>query len=80
MKPFFFEYTLNTTTNLLFGESQKNLPKAERDTIRDNFDYATRGVSVRLRFADFAWVYNPSKFAKACKSVREWASIILEKR
>ena len=79
MKPHFFEYTLNTTTQLLFGEPHSNLPKEERDTIRDNFGYATLGMGIRVRLADLAPIYNPPKLKKASKSVRDWAAIFVRK-
>lgn len=74
LKPFFFEFTLDTTTNLLFGEDHKILPKEERDALRDNFDYAALGVGIRVRLADLAPLYSPAKFKRACKVVRDWAS------
>lgn len=75
LKPFFFEFTLNTTTRLLFGEDHNILPKKERDALRDNFDYAALGVGIRVRLADLAPLYRPAKFRDACKVVRDWASL-----
>lgn len=79
MKPFFFEYTLSTTTKLLFGEPHSSLTEEERDAVRDNFDYAALGVGVRLRLADLAVLYNPAKFAKACKGIKRWAGVFAGK-
>lgn len=44
MEPFFFEYTLSTTTELLFGEPHNSLPEEQRNAVRDNFDYAALGM------------------------------------
>ena len=79
MKPFFFEYTLSTTTQLLFGEPHNSLSEEERDAVRDNFDYAALGIGIRVRLADLAWLYNPAKFRKACKGVRDWATFFAGK-
>ena len=79
MKPFFFEYTLSTTTQLLFGEPHNSLPENERDAVRDNFDYAALGIGIRVRLADLAWLYNPPKFRRACKGVRDWATFFAGK-
>ncbi|KAK4447087.1 cytochrome P450 [Podospora aff. communis PSN243] len=79
MQPLFFEFTLNTTTMLLFGEPHSSLPKEDRDALRDNFDYAALGVGIRVRLADLALLYNPAKFKAACKGVREWASFFANK-
>ena len=79
LKPFFFEYTLNTTTELLFGEPHNSLSKEERDAVRENFDYAAFGIGIRVRLADLAWLYNPVKYRQACKAVRDWASFFASK-
>lgn len=79
LQPHFFEYTLGTTTDLLFGEPHSSLPKADRDALRDNFEYASLVSAIRLRLADLAWVYSPRKFRDACKGVREWAKFFADK-
>ena len=79
LKPFLFEYTLNTTTMLLFGEPHSSMNEDERNAIRDNFDYAAFGCGVRVRLADAGWLYNPPKFSKACASVRDWATFFARK-
>ncbi|SPO05308.1 related to cytochrome P450 alkane hydroxylase [Cephalotrichum gorgonifer] len=79
LQPHFFEYTLGTTTGLLFGEPHTSLPRADRDALRDNFDYASMISAIRLRLAELAWVYTPRRFRKACRGVREWASFFADK-
>jgi cytochrome P450 len=79
LKPFFFEFALDTTTNLLFGEPYSSLPKKDRDGLRDSLDCATHGVAIRVRLADLAWIYNPPKFRRACKVVRDWATYFADK-
>jgi cytochrome P450 len=79
LKPLMFEFTLNTTTMLLFGEPHSSMEKTQQDAVRDNFDYATFGCGIRVRLADGAFLYNPPKFRKACKAVREWATFFAAK-
>lgn len=79
LKPLMFAYTLDTTTSLLFGEPQSNMPKAQRDAISENFDVATFGCGIRLRLADVAFLYNPGKFKNACKAVHQWATFFADK-
>ncbi|KAK7998780.1 n-alkane-inducible cytochrome P450 [Apiospora marii] len=79
LKPLMFEYTLNTTTMLLFGEPHSSMEKPEREAVRENFDYATFGCGIRVRLADAAFLYNPSKFRKACKAVHVWATFFAKK-
>lgn len=79
MKPLFFEYTLNTTTKLLFGEPHSSIPKEKRDAVRENFDYAAFGCGIRARLADMAWLYNPTKYRNACEAVRDWATFFAGK-
>ncbi|CAJ2505741.1 Uu.00g131350.m01.CDS01 [Anthostomella pinea] len=79
MKPFFFEFTFNTTTQLLFGEPHSSLSREDRDALRDSFDYAALGVGIRVRLADLALLYNPPKFRRACTVVRDWATFFADK-
>jgi cytochrome P450 len=79
LKPFFFELTLNTTTQLLYGEPHNSLPKEERDRLRDNLDYAALGVGIRVRLADLAPLYSPAAFRKSCAAVRDWATFFANK-
>ncbi|KAK1498277.1 cytochrome P450 [Colletotrichum tamarilloi] len=79
MQPHFFEYTLGTTTHLLFGEPHHSLPEHERLALRDNSDYATLISAIRLRLADLSWLYTPKKFRDACKGVRDWATFFSDK-
>jgi cytochrome P450 len=79
LMPVFYEFTLSTTTELLFGEPHSSMPKKDRDALRDNLDYATFGVGLRVRLADLAPLYNPAKFRRACKGVREWATFFADK-
>ncbi|KAJ9143080.1 cytochrome P450 [Pleurostoma richardsiae] len=79
LQPHFFEYTLGTTTALLFGEPHSSMPKAEREALRDNFDYASLISAIRLRLADLAWAYKPAKFRRACQEVRNWAMFFANK-
>ncbi|KAF2120036.1 n-alkane-inducible cytochrome P450 [Lophiotrema nucula] len=79
IKPLIFEYTLNTTTMLLFGEPHSSMAKEERDAVRENFDYAARGCGIRIRLSELGWLYNPTKFRKSCKAVRDWATFFAAK-
>ncbi|XXH01639.1 hypothetical protein Hte_007999 [Hypoxylon texense] len=79
LKPFMYEFTLSTTTKLLFGEPHSSMPKKDREAVRDNYDHAAFGCAIRTRLADAAFLYNPAKFRKACKDVRKWASFFVEK-
>lgn len=79
LQPLFFEYTLGTTTDLLFGEPHNSLLKADRDSLRDNFDSASLVSAIRLRLADLFWIYTPSSFRRSCKSVQDWGSFFANK-
>ncbi|KAI0976930.1 cytochrome P450 [Xylaria arbuscula] len=79
LQPLIFEYTLATTTQLLFGEPHSSMDKADRDAVRGNFDYAAFGCAIRVRLSDLGWIYNPAKFRKACKAVRDWAAFFAAK-
>lgn len=79
LQPLFFEYTLGTTTDLLFGEPHNSLPKSDRNSLRDNFDSASLVSAIRLRLADLFWIYTPTSFRRSCKSVQDWGSFFANK-
>jgi len=79
LQPAFFRYTLSTTTSLIFGEPPDVLDDTEQsvidqDTFGNSFDYASMISAIRLRLADFCWLYTPSKFKKACGDVKTYAA------
>jgi cytochrome P450 len=79
LQPHFFEFTLGTTTDLLFGVPHSDLPARDRGALRDNFDYAAGVSAIRIRLAEFAWVYTPRQFKRACDVVRGWAGIFADR-
>ena len=79
LKPYFFDYTLGTTTKLLFGESLNQMSTQDRASFRDAFDYASWCCGMRVRLADLAVIYNPPKFKKACRTVSDWAGHFSDK-
>ncbi|KAJ8064874.1 hypothetical protein OCU04_007181 [Sclerotinia nivalis] len=73
LQPFFFRFTLATTTSLIFGEVSSGLPNREHELFEKNFDYCSLISAIRLRLADLCWLYTPRKFRKACDDVKEYA-------
>jgi cytochrome P450 len=74
LQPAFFRFTLATTTALLFGEPVGSLADDDLDTFADNFDYASLISAMRIRLADFHWLYTPTKFRKACDVIKDYAN------
>ena len=74
LQPFFFRFTLATTTALIFGQPIKSFENEEQHTFTSSFDYASMISAIRIRLADFYWVYTPSKYIHACDRVKEYAS------
>jgi cytochrome P450 len=73
MQPHFFHFTLSTTTDLIFGESSGSLGDDVQEIFSANFDYASSISAIRLRLADFHWLYKPKKFRKSCDVVKAYA-------
>ena len=74
LQPVFFRFTLATTTDLIFGEPVGSLDNDLQDTFADSFDYASMICAIRLRLADLQWLYTPSKFTRACATVKRYAN------
>jgi cytochrome P450 len=73
LQPFVFDFTLATTTDLLFGEPVRTLGADVQNTFATNFDYASMISALRLRLADFHWLYKPPKFQVSCAVVKQYA-------
>ncbi|PSN66381.1 cytochrome P450 [Corynespora cassiicola Philippines] len=73
MQPFFFRFTLSTTTDLIFGEPLGTLGEDVREKFSSNFDYASLISAIRLRLADFHWLHRSSKYSEACNVVKKYA-------
>jgi cytochrome P450 len=79
LQPFFFRFTLATTTDLIFGEPVGSLGDDVQDLFAQNFDYASLVCALRLRLADFHWLYKPKKFRNACGVVKQFANHFVAK-
>ena len=77
LQPFFFRFTLATTTALIFGQSASGLEDAQQTFARD-FDYASGISSLRVRLQDFYWAYSPARYKAACRGIKEFANIFVE--
>ena len=78
LQPAFFRFTLATTTALIFGEPIDNLEDGVHNSFASSFDYASEICAIRLRLADFCWLYHPRKLTRACKNVKKYASHFVE--
>jgi cytochrome P450 len=80
LQPFFFRFTLATTTTLLFGESIETLlSEAEQQEFAEHFDSATWVTAVRLPMAHLSFLYNPPSYRKSCRIVRRYADYFIDK-
>ena len=70
LQPFFFRFTLDTTTAMIFGQSVSSLKHEGRDSFLDTFNEASLITASRVRFGDLYWLYTPPGFSAACKSVK----------
>lgn len=77
LQPFFFRFTLATTTALIFGQPVDGLEQAQQTFTKD-FDYASMISSLRTRLQDFYWAYNPLKYKAACRGIKEFANAFVK--
>lgn len=79
IQPACFQFTLSTTTALLFGEPIDDLGTDMTKEFGDNFDYASEKTALRIRLADLCFLYNPSSFKASCNVVRRFANYFVQK-
>ena len=83
VQPLFFKLTLDTTTDLLFGQSVYSL-KANIDEkfkiFAESFDIAQGGLAKRFRLAPWHFFYSPKQFKRACSTVHKFVDDYIEAR
>lgn len=78
LQPFFFRYTLDTTTALLFGESAGSLHNAQ-DHFAKVWDEASWISALRVKLVDFYWLYTPRRYKTACDEIKAYADSYVQR-
>lgn len=75
LQPLFFQLTLDSATEFLFGESVDVLRSpegSEQHLFGQAFDYAQNELSSRVRLGPFLWLYRNKEFDIACTRVHNF--------
>ena len=75
LQPLFFQLTLDSATEFLFGESVDVLRSpagSEQQLFGQAFDYAQMELPSRSRLGPFLWLYRNKEFDVACKRVHSF--------
>jgi len=75
LQPLFFQLTLDSATEFLFGESVDVLRSpagSEQQLFGQAFDYAQKELVSRPRLGPFLWLYRNKEFDIACKRVHNF--------
>ncbi|KAL8826404.1 MAG: hypothetical protein Q9170_007415 [Blastenia crenularia] len=73
LQPLFFQFTLATTTALIFGQPVESSEDDEQDSFASSFDLASWITTLRSRLTDFGWIYNPKRYKIACGNIKRFA-------
>ena len=73
LQPYFFRFTLTTTTSLIFGEPFAGLDSTDHENFSANFNYSGLVTAMRIRLADWCWLYTPPKFMKSNSALKQYA-------
>ena len=82
LQPLFFQLTLDTSSELVFGESvniMDSAPGSPQQQFAAGFDVAQKGLNTRDRMGPFRDLYRNAEFDEACKNVHSFADTIIEK-
>jgi cytochrome P450 len=85
--PLFFNLTLDSATQFLFGESvysQRLDPRQKDDNLDwgsfgQYFDQANVVIAFRYRLMDLYWLYNPKSFQRDCAQVHKMVDYFVDK-
>lgn len=73
LQPLFFQFTLATTTALIFGQPVESSEDDQQDSFARSFDHASWITTLRSRLTDLYWLYRPSHYRTACRNIQEFA-------
>jgi cytochrome P450 len=82
LQTLFFQLTLDSATEFLFGESVSSLTSSEGSTQQQfgkMFDLAQNRLSARARLGKLVMFYRDPEFDRACKIVHEFVDGIIER-
>lgn len=83
LHPLFCNFTLDTSTSLLFGESAESLDEETKDELGSSLDTASWYSAIRVQLAYLYWLCWPPQYLTACSQVREytdrWVKAALDK-
>ena len=79
LHPLFLNFTLDTSTSLLFGESAGSLHATSNDESGQQLNTASWYSCIRVQPAYLYWLCNPPSYHRACERVREYADDWVQK-
>jgi cytochrome P450 len=85
--PLIFRFTLDAASEFLFGESvesQRTTPIGHVDLLQQNgfesaFEVASMGIGLRMRLRALYWVFNTTRFRRACHLCKEYTNRFVDK-
>lgn len=72
LQPLFFNFTLDTTTSLLFGESANSLREDADDELGTSLNDASWFSAIRVQLAYLYWICSPPQYYRSCRKVKEY--------
>jgi cytochrome P450 len=82
LQPLFYQLTLDSATEFLFGESVDVLRSpagSEQQLFGQAFDFAQTELNLRVRLGPFVWLYRNKKFDRACARVHNFVDKFVAK-
>ena len=74
LQPYFFRFTLATTTALIFGQPIKDYESETQHDFARAFDYASVISGMRIRLAQHYWLYHPSRYGHSNRLVKRYTT------
>lgn len=72
LQPHFYRLTLNTTIAMILGQSVESFNHETGDLFSKAFNKASLVTATRVRLGDLYFLYAPSGFFTACKTVKAY--------
>lgn len=79
LQPLFFNFTLDTSTSLLFGESANSLQEDADDELGTSLNDASWFSAIRVQLAYLYWICSPPQYYSSCQKVKKYTDRWVQK-
>ena len=79
LQPLFFQFTLTTTTALIFGEPTDGSRNEKDKRFASSVNHASFVSALRMRLMNFYWIYSTPSYDRSCRYIKQYADDLVQR-